>query len=83
MSYREAKAARHRELVAAIHGTDDDPEPSTGRVSFDAGVRNVQTDYVPRCDRQLPPSWPSDERGWTEYELEDGAELLMPWLRGK
>jgi hypothetical protein len=57
----------------------------SGPVIFDGGVRGV-SDSVPRVDRQktLPPSlWPRDERGWTEYEIENGAELLMPWLRAR
>ena len=78
--YWEAKAARHRALIASIQGGPEEPELS-GSIDFDAGVR---TDGMPSGERRPPPSWPSDEVGWgAEYELENGAELLMPWLRGK
>jgi hypothetical protein len=34
--------------------------------------------YVPRVDRRLPPSWPSDEPdSGPTYELEDGAKLFF------
>ena len=78
MSYWEAKAARHRALVALVHGADE-AELETGPADFDAGVR---TDFTPRGERQpLPPSGEPREVGWGhEVELENGAELFCPWL---
>jgi len=66
------------ELVRALHGGPDDLPTSSG---FDGGTfRGVE---VPKPVLQPAPA-PSSGDGWgPEVEIEDGAELFFPWLRGQ
>ena len=86
MSYQEEKRRRNLTLIHAIHGGgagDDEPGTAAG---FDGGAR---PDPIPepgpgmaaliRQRQGIQGPFPSGEPGWpVEYELEDGAGLLLP-----
>ena len=87
MSYDRVKRQRQRELLASMHPgfPIQTPGRSGGPVSFDGGAT---LDQVGRRTGSLPPGisgpWPSNEPGWpVEYEFENGAAWLFPWIKGE
>jgi hypothetical protein len=66
-----------------LHGSiAGDDVPREGQVSFDGGVRHVES-FRPD-PRMQPPSYREPEHGgWYGIEIEDGAAHLFPWLGEK
>ncbi|MBK5116685.1 MAG: hypothetical protein JJE23_07160 [Thermoleophilia bacterium] len=65
-----------------IYVGDDDPEPKqTATPNFDGGVR-ADPNAMPIDPRRRPYVY-REPGGWPAMEIEDGAELLFPFLRGE
>ena len=73
-------------MIQLLHGSDvsDEPTGCTGRPDFDAGPRGDDVGMPYREPPSLPLSGEPREIGWgPEYEIEDGAKAIFPWLIGK
>lgn len=84
MGYSEMKRRAEHELLASIHGSELPAELQSEGSSFDGGAREVR--HLPHLPDYLfrPPTEARDELGWgPEYEIEDGAALLFPWLENE
>jgi hypothetical protein len=73
------KQMRDRVVLGALHpGLFDDVVEVTDTPDFVGGAR-IDPRQAER--RPQPQSYPTAEPGgWTEYEIEDGAALLFPWI---
>ena len=76
------KQNRDQALFGPMHGIHIDPEPKrTATPNFDGGAR-----ADPNASTGEPKRRPHVQRepgGWVSMEVENGAELLFPFLRGK
>jgi hypothetical protein len=76
------KQRRDRTVLGALHGMKFDDETSSMRVddypSFDGGARGFETGWTPAPWHQPIPYSTGD--GWITYEIEDGIELIYPWM---
>ncbi len=78
------KQSRDAALLGPMHGIYIEPEPElTATPNFDGGVRADLN--APEFDpRQRPHVYREPgPGGWVAVEIEDGAELLFPFLRGE
>jgi hypothetical protein len=76
------KQSRDAALLGPMHGIYIGPEPEqTATPNFDGGVRTDLNE--PRADPSQRPHVYREPGGWLSIEIEDGAELLHPFLRGK
>ena len=76
------KQRRDQALLGPMHGIyvrDDDAEPrQTATPNFDGGVRSDPN--APQFDPRPRPYVHREPGGWVSIEIQDGAELLFPWL---
>ena len=69
-----------RLVLNALHpGTIAGSDESPGAPDFGGGVRESALPVAPSDPR--PPAPVYREAGWAVVEVEDGAELLFPWMR--
>jgi hypothetical protein len=71
------KASRDRAVLGALHDGLFVEVSTTTTPNFDGGVR-VLPPQPPRIEWTRDP----DDAAWVTVELEDGASLLFPHLRG-
>lgn len=68
-------------VLRAVHGMNVEPEPElTDSPNFDGGPREPVGGHA-RFDPRPPLPAERTPDGWIEVEVEDGADLLFPWLR--
>lgn len=71
------KASRDRAVLGALHDGLFVEVSTTATLDFDGGARELPAP-PPRLEWERDP----DDAAWQTVELEDGASLLFPHLRG-